>query len=101
MTANNRMQDCVTLSFTEAELVAAIMCVQDMLFTKKVLKSIELQVALPMTLHVDNKGAKDLGQQLERWGPDSAHECTLPFLTRVEGSEHCSSEAGQYTRQLH
>jgi hypothetical protein len=60
VTANGRMQDCVTLSVTEAELVAAIMCVQDMLYTKKVLESMELQVALPMTLYVDNKGAKDL-----------------------------------------
>jgi hypothetical protein len=60
VTANGRMQDCVTLSVTEAELVAAIMCVQDMLYTKKILESMELQVALPMTLYVDNKGAKDL-----------------------------------------
>ena len=39
MTANGRMQDCVTLSVMEAELVAAIMCVQDMLYTKKILES--------------------------------------------------------------
>jgi hypothetical protein len=39
VTANGRMQDCVTLSVMEAELVAAIMCVQDMLYTKKILES--------------------------------------------------------------
>jgi hypothetical protein len=62
ITANGKMQDCVTLSVTEAELVAAIMCVQDMLYTKKILdESMGLQVALPMTVYyVDNKGAKDL-----------------------------------------
>jgi hypothetical protein len=46
VTANGRMQDCVTLSDTEAELVVAIMCVQDMLYTNKMLESMELQVAL-------------------------------------------------------
>ena len=60
VTANSNMQNCVTLSVTEAELVAAIMCVQDMLYVKKVLESMGLQVELPMILHVDNKGAKDL-----------------------------------------
>jgi hypothetical protein len=48
------------LSVTEAELVAATNCVQDMLYTKKVLESVGLLVELPMVLHVDNKGAKDL-----------------------------------------
>ena len=60
VTAKSKMQDCVTLSATEAELVAATNCVQDMLYTKKVIESIGLQVELPMVLHVDNKGAKDL-----------------------------------------
>ena len=59
-TAKSKMQDCVTLSVTEAELVAATNCVQDMIYTKKVLESVGLQVELPMILHVDNKGAKDL-----------------------------------------
>jgi hypothetical protein len=31
-----------------------------MMYTKKVLESVGLQVELPMILHVDNKGAKDL-----------------------------------------
>jgi hypothetical protein len=60
VTANSGMQNCVTLSVTEAELVAAIMAVQDMLYVKKVLESMGLQAELPMILYVDNKGAKDL-----------------------------------------
>ena len=60
VTAKSKMQDCVTLSVTEAELVAATNCVQDMIYTKKILESVGLQVELPMVLHVDNKGAKDL-----------------------------------------
>jgi hypothetical protein len=54
------MQDCVTLSVTEAELVAATTCAQDMLFSMRVLESMSLKVKKPMILEVDNKGAKDL-----------------------------------------
>ena len=54
-------QKIMTLSVTEAELFAAVQCVQDMLYTaRKILESIELKVLLPMVLHVDNKGAVDL-----------------------------------------
>jgi hypothetical protein len=56
----SRMQGHVTLSVTEAELAAATVCSQDMLFAMRVLESIGLTVKKPMTLEVDNKGAKDL-----------------------------------------
>ena len=50
----------VALSVTEAELFAATQCAQDMLFEMRILNSMGLKVKLPMTLEVDNKGAKDL-----------------------------------------
>ena len=53
-------QPIVTLSVTEAELFAAVMCVQDMLYAKKILESIGLKVKLPMILYMDNQGAIDL-----------------------------------------
>jgi len=56
----SKMQESVTLSVTEAELVAATQCVQEMLYVKKVIESIGLHVELPMILKMDNKGAKDL-----------------------------------------
>jgi len=56
----SKMQDCTTLSVTEAELVAATACVQDMLFAMRLMESIGLSVKKPMALTVDNKGAKDL-----------------------------------------
>jgi len=56
----SKMQDCVTLSVTEAELVAATQCAQDMLFVMRVLESMDLKVKKPMIREVDNKGAKDL-----------------------------------------
>jgi hypothetical protein len=54
------MQDCVTLTVTEAELMAATQCAQVMLFVMGVLESMDLKVRKPMILEVDNKGAKDL-----------------------------------------
>jgi hypothetical protein len=53
-------QKSVTLSVTEAELVAATQCAQDMLFTMRVVESMGLKVTKPMVLEVDNKGAVDL-----------------------------------------
>ena len=53
-------QTATTLSVTVSELVAAIDCVQDLLFERRVLESIGLQVQLPMILSVDNRGVVDL-----------------------------------------
>jgi len=54
------MQEITTLSVTEAELVAAVQCAQDMLFIMRVLESMNLKVKKPMTLRMDNQGAIDL-----------------------------------------
>jgi hypothetical protein len=58
--AFSRMQRCVALSVTEAEFVAAVEVVQNMLFSWRVIESIGLKVKLPMIIEVDNKGAVDL-----------------------------------------
>ena len=50
-----KMMPVIALSVTEAELYAGIQCVQDMLFTWRVLLSIGIEVELPMILEVDNK----------------------------------------------
>ena len=54
------MQKTVALSVTEVEIMAAVTCAQDMLYTVRVFESIGLQVELPMTLEVDNSGADDI-----------------------------------------
>ena len=54
ISTTSRMQSCVTLSVTEAELVAATECAQDMLYAMRFLKSIRLKVKLLMPLHVDS-----------------------------------------------
>jgi hypothetical protein len=53
-------QKTVALSSCEAELNAAVVCVQDMLYTKNLLESIGLKVKLPIVLEIDNRGAVDL-----------------------------------------
>ena len=54
------MMPTVALSLTEAELNAAIITAQDMLFVYYVLQGLKLTVKLPMELNIDNKGAVDL-----------------------------------------
>ena len=56
----SKMMPIVALSVTEAELFAATLCAQDMLFAMRILNSLGLKVELPMILEVDNRGAKDL-----------------------------------------
>jgi hypothetical protein len=53
-------QKSVTLSVTEAELVAAMHCAQDMLANMRIIESMGLKVKKPMILEVDNKGAINL-----------------------------------------
>ena len=54
------MQKIVSLSVTEAEVIALVQCVQEMIYIKKVIESMKLKVELPMKVEVDNKGAVDL-----------------------------------------
>ena len=54
------MQKIVSLSSAEAELIVMMMCIQEMMFLKKIIESLELKVELPMIVECDNKGAVDL-----------------------------------------
>jgi hypothetical protein len=56
----SKMQEAVTLSVTEAGLVAATTCIQEMMYTKNIVESMGLKVKSPMELYEDNKGVKDL-----------------------------------------
>jgi hypothetical protein len=53
-------QKTVALSSCKAELNAAVLCVQDMMYQRNTLESIGLNDELPMILEMDNKGAVDL-----------------------------------------
>jgi hypothetical protein len=56
----SRMQGCMTLDVTSAELVSVTQCAQDILIILRVLESMGLKVKKPMVLEIDNKGAVDL-----------------------------------------
>jgi hypothetical protein len=60
VTAKSKMQECVTLSVKEAELVAATNCIQDMLYIRNILGSMGFKINFPMKVELDNKGAKDI-----------------------------------------
>jgi hypothetical protein len=60
ITVKSGMQKIVALSVTEAETIAAVQCVQEMIYCKKVLESLNLKAKLPMVIEIDNKGAVDL-----------------------------------------
>ena len=53
-------QKIVTLSVTEAELIALAQVVQEMLYVMRLLESMQLQVEKPMIVECNNKGAVDI-----------------------------------------
>ncbi len=57
----------MTLMMTKEESATEVMAVQNMLYTCRMLVSINLQVELPMLLKMDSKGAVDLANN---WGVD-------------------------------
>ena len=57
----SEMQKKVVLSVTEAELKSGVSCDHDIMYALRVLKSLELQVELPMLLEIYNHGTVDLG----------------------------------------
>ena len=80
----SRMQGHVTLSVTESELGAAVNCAQDMMFVKRLLKSMDLKVELPMVLEVDNKGAMDLCNNWSTGGRTRHVDVRMYFLREMK-----------------
>jgi hypothetical protein len=93
---------------TEAEINEAVLCVQDMLYAKTLIKSIGLKVKLPMILEVDNKGAVDIINSFSVGGRTchiNVRQCFLRELKEVKqlvvdwipGSEN---SADMFTKNL-
>jgi hypothetical protein len=87
MSTKSRMQQCVTLSVTEAEYGAATECVQDMLFGMRIIESIGLKVKKPMTLDIDNKGAVDLANNWSAGGRTRHVDVRHFFLRELKEDE--------------
>ena len=71
-------------SVTEAETIAAVETVQDMIYTNRVLESIGLKVKTPMVLEMDNKGAIDLANNWSSGGRTRHVETRFWFLRELK-----------------
>ena len=80
VSVKSTMQQVVALLVTEAELMAGVQCAQDMLYVKRVLESMGLQVELPMILKIDNSRAVDLANNLSAGGRTRHMETRMFFL---------------------
>ena len=80
----SKMMPVIALSVTEAELYAAVQCVQDMMFAWRVISSIGLEVELPMLLEVDNKGAVDLCHNWSIGGRTRHVEVKMYFIRELQ-----------------
>jgi hypothetical protein len=104
----SKMQTTTTLSVTEAELVAAVSCAQDLLFEKRVLESIGLKVRVPMILNVDNKGVMDLANNWSVSGRTRHITVRTNFLRElkeqglliVEWISSCDNSSDIFTKNL-
>jgi hypothetical protein len=74
----------MTLSVTEAETVAAVECVPDMLFGMHLLESMGLKVKKPMVLEINNKGAKDLAHNWSIGGQTRHITTKINFLRELK-----------------
>ena len=101
-------QKTVALPSCEAEMNAAVLCVQDMIHQKNTLESIGLRVELPMVLEMDNRGAIDLINSFSVGGCTrhiAVKQCFLQELKEakvlvvkwIAGSEN---EADMFTKNL-
>ena len=84
--AKSGMQKIVALSTTEAEVIAAVQCVQEMLYVMKMLQSLGLKVKKPMMIHSDNKGAVDLVNGWSVGGGTKHMDCRIMFLRELKES---------------
>ena len=87
LNTKSRMQPITSLSVTEAELVAATECAQDLLYVKHVMESIGLKVRTPMNLNIDNSGCIDLICNWSAGGRTRHMETRMYFLRELKEEE--------------
>jgi hypothetical protein len=80
----SKVQQCVTLSITEAESNSGADCAQDMLFAMRVLESMGLRIKKPMPLFIDNKGAVDHANNWTTGGRMRHASVRLHFLRELK-----------------
>ena len=78
------MQRIIALLVTEAEVIAMIQCVQEMLYVMKILESMQLTVKKPMIVYVNNKGAVDLANGWSIGGGTKHIDVRLMFIRQLK-----------------
>jgi hypothetical protein len=78
------MQRIVALSVSEAEVIALVMCVQEVLYCKKILESMQLKVSMPIVIEVDNKAAVDLTNGWSSSGATKHMDVRIMFLRELK-----------------
>ena len=81
------MQKIVALSVTEAEIIAVVQCVQEMLYIMRLVESLHLKVRKPMIVYSDNKGAIDLINGWSFGGGKKHMDCRIMFLRELKENE--------------
>jgi hypothetical protein len=82
----SKVQQSTALSVTEAELSSGVECFQDMMFARRVLESIGLQVQKPMKITIDNKGAVDYANNWSTGGRMRHAVIKFNLLRELKGS---------------
>ena len=78
------MQKVVALSTTEAETIAIVQCVQELLYIMKLIESLKMKVRKPMIVYSDNKGAVDLINGWSIGGGTKHMDCRIMFLRELK-----------------
>ena len=78
------IQKVVGLSITEAETIAIVQCVQELLYVMKLIESLKLKVKKPMIVYSDNKGAVDLINGWSIGGGTKHMDCRIMFLRELK-----------------
>ena len=78
------MHKLVALSVSEEEIIALVQCVQEMMFVKKLLESLKLQIKLPMEIEVDNKATIDLVNGWNISGGTKHSEVKIMYLRELK-----------------
>ena len=78
------MQKIVSLSVMKAEVIALVLCAQELLYMKKIMESLSLQVELPFNVEVDNKGAVDLVNGWSTTGGTKHMDVRIMFLRQLK-----------------
>jgi hypothetical protein len=84
ISAKGKMKEYITLSVAEAELMAFIACVQEMIHVKHLIKLMNLNVDLLMIIKVDNKGGKDLVNNWSICGRTRLFGVRLNYLHKLK-----------------